>query len=210
MSQSFSRRSFVAAAAAAGMGLTLPRQAAADKPALLGGKRTRTQSFPSWPKMDAREDKALLGVLHSGNWYRGGSRKVDAFEEAYARLTGAKHCIATANGTSDARRRRTTGCARRRSGSPRTCSSARGATWTRSPRRPARSRRTRPNWPGLLDTLFKEQHMIDILDYYDCGQSRGQPITDAANDHREAIRGRVGDLGAWLVRRNKLKAKEEA
>ena len=43
--------------------------------------------------------------------------------------------------------------------------------------------------------------MIDILDYYDCGQSRGQPITDAANDHREAIRGRVGDLGAWLVRR---------
>jgi len=105
MSRELNRRGFVAATAAAtaaaGAGLTLARaSSAAEKPALLGGKPVRTARFPSWPKMDEREEQALLAVLRSGKWFRGDGQAVNKFEEAYARLTGAKHCIATANGTS--------------------------------------------------------------------------------------------------------------
>jgi dTDP-4-amino-4,6-dideoxygalactose transaminase len=74
--------------------------AGAEKPALLGGRPVRGAPFPSWPVVDEREDKALLEVLHGGKWYRGDGQTVSRFEEAYARLTGARHCIATANGTS--------------------------------------------------------------------------------------------------------------
>jgi dTDP-4-amino-4,6-dideoxygalactose transaminase len=74
--------------------------AGADKPALLGGTPVRTAPFPSWPVVDAREEKELLGVLHGGKWFRLDGTTVDRFEEAYARLTGARYCIATANGTS--------------------------------------------------------------------------------------------------------------
>ena len=70
-----------------------------EKPALLGGKKVRPEPFTSWPKFDDREDKALLDVLHSGHWYRGSGRCVKEFEQAYATLTGAKECLATANGT---------------------------------------------------------------------------------------------------------------
>jgi dTDP-4-amino-4,6-dideoxygalactose transaminase len=94
------RRRFLAAGTAAGLALGVGRPAfASDKPALLGGKPTRTQPFPSWPKMDSLEDKALLEVLRSGRWFRGGGQKVSQFEEAFARLTGARWCLATANGT---------------------------------------------------------------------------------------------------------------
>jgi perosamine synthetase len=74
--------------------------AGGEKPALLGGTPVRAMSFPSWPATDDREERALLDVLHSGRWYRGDGKTVSRFEEAYARLTGARHCIATANGTS--------------------------------------------------------------------------------------------------------------
>ena len=39
-----------------------------------------------------------VSVIRSGKWFRG--ENVSAFETAYASLTGAKHCLATANGTS--------------------------------------------------------------------------------------------------------------
>jgi dTDP-4-amino-4,6-dideoxygalactose transaminase len=110
------RRDFLGTttAASAGVAWYLPRlaagigaasaptnlHAASDKPALLGGKPVRTQPFPSWPVIDERDDKALLDVLHSGKWFRGYGRTVERFEEAYAKLTGAKYCVATANGTS--------------------------------------------------------------------------------------------------------------
>ena len=70
-----------------------------DKPALLGGKKTRTEPFPSWPKFDQKEENALLDVLRSGKWFRGSGQYVKKFEQAYAELTGAKQCLATANGT---------------------------------------------------------------------------------------------------------------
>jgi len=101
MSHELTRRRFVAATTAAGIGLTLGQVASAgEKPALLGGKPTRTQRFPSWPRMDSLEDRAMLDVLHSGKWFRGDGQQANRFEAAYAKLTGAKHCVATANGTS--------------------------------------------------------------------------------------------------------------
>jgi dTDP-4-amino-4,6-dideoxygalactose transaminase len=88
------RRKFLVATAVASS------LSAAEKPALLGGKPVRTEKFPSWPKFDATEEKALLEVLRSGHWGRGGGKQVNRFEEQYASVTGAKHCVATANGTS--------------------------------------------------------------------------------------------------------------
>jgi dTDP-4-amino-4,6-dideoxygalactose transaminase len=58
----------------------------------------RKARFPSWPVADTREEDALVTLIRSGRWFRG--EKVAAFEAAYASLTGAKHCLATANGTS--------------------------------------------------------------------------------------------------------------
>jgi dTDP-4-amino-4,6-dideoxygalactose transaminase len=112
MAHTISRRGFMTAAAGAAVAAPATRAAAsrpagptafaagADKPALLGGPPVRGTPFPSWPVTDQREEKELLEVLHSGKWFRLEGKTVDRFEEAYARLTGARHCIATANGTS--------------------------------------------------------------------------------------------------------------
>ncbi|MBI5691966.1 MAG: DegT/DnrJ/EryC1/StrS family aminotransferase [Verrucomicrobia bacterium] len=117
MNEAVSRRSFLKRTAAAGAGTTLTRYtplsaalgagaapqvlaATADKPAALGGSPAHRGKFQSWPIYDATEENALREVLHSGNWFRGSGRKVSQFEETYAKLTGAKHCVATANGTS--------------------------------------------------------------------------------------------------------------
>ena len=102
MKSSLDRRSFLAtsAAASAALAVTSTTTAEEDKPALLGGKPIRREPFPSWPRFDQRDEKNLLDVLHSGKWFRGGGECVNRFEAAYADLTGAKHCVATANGTS--------------------------------------------------------------------------------------------------------------
>lgn len=84
--------------AGAAFGLAAGR--AAVKPALLGGPKTHPARFPSWPVFDQTEERALLDTLHSGKWYRGDGQTVTKFERAYAQLTGAKYCLATANGTS--------------------------------------------------------------------------------------------------------------
>ncbi|HEV7502279.1 MAG TPA: aminotransferase class I/II-fold pyridoxal phosphate-dependent enzyme, partial [Vicinamibacteria bacterium] len=68
-------------------------------PALLGGSPVRTAAFLAWPIADAHEEEALLGVLRSGKWGRGVGEQVKQFERAYAGLTGARHCLATANGS---------------------------------------------------------------------------------------------------------------
>ena len=41
-----------------------------------------------------------MDTLRSRKWYRGNGQMVNKFEQAYAQLTGAKYCLATANGTS--------------------------------------------------------------------------------------------------------------
>ncbi len=114
MGHTISRRSFMTAAAgaaaatratgvafaAASASAPTVFAAGAEKPALLGGQPARVAFFPSWPVFDQREEETLLEVLRSRKWYRGDGQTVSRFEEAYARLTGARHCIATANGTS--------------------------------------------------------------------------------------------------------------
>ena len=75
-------------------------RAATTKPAILGGAPLKTEAFPSWPITDDLEDKALLKVLHGGKWNRGNGSQVNRFEQEYAQLMGAKHCLASANGTS--------------------------------------------------------------------------------------------------------------
>lgn len=109
------RRRFLGAASISGVGLAYggsklatllgaegsPKLPAGrfGKPALLGGKPVRSKPFPNWPVYGAPEEKALNEVLHSGNWFRGTGKNVERFESAFARLTGAKHCLATSSGT---------------------------------------------------------------------------------------------------------------
>lgn len=96
-----SRRHFLGVASASSAGLGLAAKPVSNETlALLGGKPVRTEPFPSWPRFDKLEEHSLLETLRSGKWFRGYGKQVDRFEEAYAKLTGAKHCLATANGTS--------------------------------------------------------------------------------------------------------------
>jgi perosamine synthetase len=48
--------------------------------------------------VDTADQQAVLEVVRSGQWYRGVS--VGEFEEAFAKLNGAKCCVATSSGTS--------------------------------------------------------------------------------------------------------------
>ena len=50
-----------------------------------------------WPIFDQKEEKALLEILHSGQWNR--RDKVDEVGEAFAAYQDAKHGIPLANGT---------------------------------------------------------------------------------------------------------------
>jgi dTDP-4-amino-4,6-dideoxygalactose transaminase len=107
-----SRRRFLETTSLAGAGLSLGlpqlnsgREVSAaelgmDKPAALGGTPVCKGGWPGWPVFDQTEDKALMDTLHSGEWFRGSGHAVARFEEAYAKLTGAKHCLATSCGTS--------------------------------------------------------------------------------------------------------------
>ena len=101
MANKMTRRNFLGTVAAAGAAAgSIPARPLDQKPALLGGPAVRTEAFPSWPKFDSREEQALMEVLRGGKWYRGNGQNVNNFEQAYARMMGAKHCLATANGTS--------------------------------------------------------------------------------------------------------------
>jgi perosamine synthetase len=108
MSEPMNRRRFLETTAIAGASLSaaLPNvfassSQATQKPALLGGKPVRAQPFPPWPVTDQADQDALLSVLRSGKWTRSfGGQVANRFEDVYAKLTGAKHCVAVANGTS--------------------------------------------------------------------------------------------------------------
>src|SRR5438477_10000216 len=91
------RRRFLTTAPLAGAALAAG--ASGDRPAILGGAKAHPTPFPSWPVCDQTEERAILDTLRSGKWYRGNGKNVARFEEAYAQLTGAKTCLATANGT---------------------------------------------------------------------------------------------------------------
>ncbi|MBI4875289.1 MAG: DegT/DnrJ/EryC1/StrS family aminotransferase [Acidobacteria bacterium] len=103
MDKHVTRRRFLVAAPAAGLATASAKvPAPAAKSALLGGQPVRTQRFPAWPVFDQKEERALLEALRSGKWFRGygdAERVVPRFEQAWARLTGAKFCLATSSGT---------------------------------------------------------------------------------------------------------------
>lgn len=112
MKDHISRRHFLETASLAGAGfsLAMPQlsgrhgsayaaEVAMGKPAKLGGQPVCADGWPGWPVQDETEEKALLGTLRSGQWYRGSGKAVSRFEDAYEKLTGAKHCLATASGT---------------------------------------------------------------------------------------------------------------
>ena len=114
MNQHMNRRRFLGTTAVAGAGVSLtlaqvgraenasppPGVGLADKPALLGGQPVRTRPPHRWPVIDEREDKAMLETVRSGKWFRGNGPNVAHFEQAYAKATGAKNCVATNSGTS--------------------------------------------------------------------------------------------------------------
>lgn len=100
------RREFLATSAAAGAGFNLfgansPAITSSNsRPAILGGNPVRTQGWPAWPVFNDVEDKAVLGALRSGKWFRYSGNQVAKFEKAYATRAGVRHCIATNSGTS--------------------------------------------------------------------------------------------------------------
>ncbi|MGO8747817.1 MAG: DegT/DnrJ/EryC1/StrS family aminotransferase [Thermoguttaceae bacterium] len=74
--------------------------AEADKPALLGGTPAHKGGWPKWPEWRESWEPDVLKVLRSGRWCGGGGGgQVGDFEAAYAKLLGAKRCVATASGT---------------------------------------------------------------------------------------------------------------
>ena len=104
MNANLTRRQFLGNTTLAAASLTLAAPTFAfvsggnEKPAKLGGKPL-CSAFPGWPVFDQTEEKALLGTLHSGQWFRGSGKAVSGFEDAFEKMTGAKHCLATASGT---------------------------------------------------------------------------------------------------------------
>jgi len=70
-----------------------------DKPALLGGKRTKAKPFPPWPQYDEKEHRALMQVLRSRVWWRTPGTRTLEFERKFAAYHQAKHGIAVTNGT---------------------------------------------------------------------------------------------------------------
>jgi len=108
MKNSLTRRGFVqtaAAASAAWTWLSGGRSAvgaapAADKPAVLGGTPVHRGGWPGWPQWNEAWEPEIIKILRSGRWFRESMvGKVQEFESGYAKLLGARRCLATASGT---------------------------------------------------------------------------------------------------------------
>ena len=107
MKSTLTRRGFIRKTAAGSAALTclgaparprrLPprppnRHCLAARPCIEGG-------WADWPNWLESWEPAVLKVLRSGKWYRGDGGHVAEFETGYAKLLGAKRCLATASGT---------------------------------------------------------------------------------------------------------------
>src|SRR5262249_19332705 len=99
-----SRRSFLGAVSAAASAVGLGGRgasAAVDEPlAILGGKPVRRARFSSWPVIGENDEKSWMEVFRKKRWCRINGDYADRFEETWAKILGAKHCVAVANGTS--------------------------------------------------------------------------------------------------------------
>jgi dTDP-4-amino-4,6-dideoxygalactose transaminase len=99
MSQTLFRRTFVGIGSALALRTASGRDTGA-RPALLGGTPVRSGKFPSWPQTFPEDEKTWLDVLRACKWWRKEGHYVRDFEKAWAERMGARHCVATANGTS--------------------------------------------------------------------------------------------------------------
>jgi dTDP-4-amino-4,6-dideoxygalactose transaminase len=72
-----------------------------SKLAIDGGTPVRDKPFPSWPLWGEEEEKALLEVLHSGEWSSPTkpAAKLAAFQQAFGEYQQAKHVLGVFNGT---------------------------------------------------------------------------------------------------------------
>ena len=103
----FTRRSFIRTAAVGSLALNwlgtgrAPRVYAAEaaKPALLGGTPVHQGGWIRWPQWREAWEQEMLKVYRSCRWYRGSAGHLEDFERGYAKLLGAKRCLATASGT---------------------------------------------------------------------------------------------------------------
>jgi len=69
------------------------------KLAIDGGTPVRTAPFLSWPVFDQREEKALIEVLHSGDWGVLTGTKVKEFEQRFAAYQESRYGTCVVNGT---------------------------------------------------------------------------------------------------------------
>ncbi len=108
--KTINRRTFIGAAATASAGMAFrPDSILANggshsmnnvKPAILGGPKAQTGSFPGWPIYDHTEAKGLLDVLYSNRWGRLNGSVTSRFEEAHSKMYGVKHSLGVTSGTS--------------------------------------------------------------------------------------------------------------
>ncbi|MBN1508381.1 MAG: DegT/DnrJ/EryC1/StrS family aminotransferase [Sedimentisphaerales bacterium] len=106
----WTRRQFIAAASAGSVAVAASRTVPAygnitgraSKLAILGGEPVRkNKAWPDWPYWDESVIQSVVKTTRSGIWCRiqSSSGTVPTFEKEYARLLGAKHCVATGSGT---------------------------------------------------------------------------------------------------------------
>ena len=81
------------------------------KLAVSGGKPVRARQYPAWPEVDHDDVRGVESVVRSGKWWLyaysrdefatsgEGTSRVEAFEEAFARLHHARFAFATSSGT---------------------------------------------------------------------------------------------------------------
>ena len=67
--------------------------------AIDGGTPVRKALWPEWPTSDAREERLLLEVLHSGKWGAMNGDKVRTFQERFATYQEAQFATCVPNGT---------------------------------------------------------------------------------------------------------------
>ena len=107
----FTRRQFIAAASAASLTPKASGQTSSQvisnrttgKLAILGGEAIRkNKSWPEWPYWDQKVIDSVVETTKSRNWCRIQAPEtgtVARFEKEFARLTGARFCVATGAGT---------------------------------------------------------------------------------------------------------------
>lgn len=61
--------------------------------------KQKTDRFPNWPIFDENEQREVLEVINSGQWWRMSGSKVKQFEKMFAELHQTSHALAVTNGT---------------------------------------------------------------------------------------------------------------